>query len=125
MRVTKRVRPEELALELRALPTKISEAAATALRAPLFEEAARGLCPVDTGALQASIRTEGRGAHLIALLAGGTGYVNPRTMRPVDYARRVHEGSGGAPPRPFLLQAVLLERGRCLRAMLEETAGRF
>lgn len=125
MKASKRVRPEQLAGELNALPGRISEAAATALRAPWFKEAARSLCPVDTGALQASIRIEDRGVHRISIVAGGAGFVNPRTLRPVDYARRVHEGTSSAPPRPFLLQAVLMERGRYLRAMLEEAAGRF
>ena len=73
MRVTRRVRPDELAAALRSLPGRISEASAEALRTPWFEETARSLCPVDTGALQASIRTEDRGSHRIALLAGGAG----------------------------------------------------
>ncbi|MGD2200485.1 MAG: hypothetical protein PVJ38_02495 [Candidatus Bathyarchaeota archaeon] len=123
MRVIKRVRLEDLALELRMLPSKISEATSTVLRLPWFEAAAKAFCPVDTGALMDSIRTEVRGSHEIALMAGGAAYINPRTLRPVDYARYVHDGTSGMPPRPFLLQAVLLERERYLRAMLAITGG--
>ena len=123
MKVTRRIRLEDLGVELRLLPRKISEATATVLRLPWYEAAAKVFCPVETSALMSSIRTEVRGPHEIALVAGGGGYINPRTGREVDYARFVHDGTSRMTARPFLLQAVLLERERYLREMLNMTAG--
>ena len=123
MKMTKPIRLEDLGVELRLLPRKISEATATVLRLPWYEAAARAFCPVDTAALMSSIRTEVRGSHEIALIAGGGGFINPRTGHEVDYARFVHDGTSRIPARPFLLQAVLLERERYLREMLSMTAG--
>ncbi len=123
MKVTKRISLEDLGHELRLLPEKVSEATANVLRLPWFEDTAKSLCPVDTSALLSSIRTEARGPHEVALVAGGGGFTNPRTGREVDYAREVHDGTSRIPARPFLLQAVLLERERYLKEMLAETAG--
>ena len=53
--------------------------------------------------------------------AGGGGYINPRTGHPVDYARHVHDGTSRMPTRPFLLQAVILERLRYAREILRKT----
>ena len=121
MRVKKRLRPEDLEVELRMLPQRIGEAAALTLRMPWTVAAARSFCPVDTGALMASIRVEMRGPHDAALVAGGGGFVNPRTGREVDYARAVHDGTAWMQARPFLLQAVLQERLRFIREMFERT----
>ncbi len=123
MKVTKRISLEDLGHELRLLPEKVSEATANVLRLPWFEDTAKSLCPVDTSALLFSIRTEARGPHEVALVAGGGGFTNPRTGREADYAREVHDGTSRMPARPFLLQAVLLERERYLKEMLAETAG--
>ena len=123
MKVAKRVGLEDLDHELRLVPQKVSEATSNVLRLPWFEDTAKSLCPVETSALLSSIRTEARGPHEIAIVAGGGGFTNPRTGREVDYARRVHEGTSRRPARPFLLQAVLIERERYLREMLAETAG--
>jgi len=123
VKVTKRISLEDLGYELRLLPAKVSEATANVLCLPWFEDTAKSLCPVDTLALLSSIRTEARGLHEVAIVAGGGGFANPRTGREVDYARDVHDGTSRMPPRPFLLQAVLLERERYLREMLAETAG--
>ena len=121
MKVTRKVRLEDLALELRLIPQRISEAASLTLQQPWLEASAKAFCPVDTGALLGSVRTESRGPHAIALVAGGAGYINPRTGHPVDYARHVHDGTSRMPARPFLLQAVLLERLRYAREMLRKT----
>lgn len=121
--MSKMVRLEDLGHELRLLPQKVSEATANVLRLPWFEESAKSLCPVDTSALLSSIRTEARGLHEVAIVAGGGGFTNSRTCREVDYARQVHDGTSRMPARPFLLQAVLLERERYLGEMLAETAG--
>ncbi len=123
MKVSKRVSLEDLGYELRLLPGKVSEATTNVLRLPWFEDTARSLCPVDTSALFSSIRTEARGPHEVAIVAGGGGFTNPRTGREVDYAREVHDGTSRMPARPFLLQAVLIERERYLKEMLAETAG--
>jgi len=125
VKVTKRIRLEDLGIELRLLPRKISDATATVLRLPWYEASAKAFCPVDTAALMSSIRTEVRGPHEIALIAGGGGFINPRTGGEVDYARYVHDGTSWMPARPFMMQAVLLERERYLREMLNMTAGMF
>jgi len=122
VKVTRRIRLEDLGLELRLLPGKITESSATVLRFPWYEAAAKVFCPVETAALMSSIRTEVRGPHEIALVAGGGGYINPKTGMEVDYARFVHDGTSQMMARPFLLQAVLLERERYLREMLNMTA---
>ena len=121
MRVTRKVRMEDLALELSLIPQRINEAASLTLQQPWFEASAKAFCPVDTSALLGSVRTESRGPHAIALVAGGAGYINPRTGRPVDYARYVHDGTSRMPARPFLLQAVILERIRYAREILRKT----
>ena len=121
MRVTRKVRLEDLALELILIPQQISEAASLTLQQPWLEASAKAFCPVDTGALLGSVRTESRGPYAIALMAGGAGYINPRTGRPVDYARHVHDGTSRMPARPFLLQAVIQEQLRYLREILRRT----
>jgi hypothetical protein len=122
MRVTRRIRLEDLSLELRMIPGRIEEAAQATLGMPFMVAAAKAFCPVDTGALMASVRAEMRGDLSAALVAGGGGHVNPRTGRPVDYARHVHDGTSRVPARPFLLQAVLSERLRFIREMFTRTA---
>ena len=123
MRVERNVRLEDLAAELRMIPGRIEEAAQMALQMPSMVATAKAFCPVNTGTLMASIRAETRGALSVALVAGGGGYINPRTGRPVDYARHVHDGTSHMPARPFLLQAVLSERLRFIREMFVRTAG--
>ena len=122
MKVTRRIRLEDLALEFRMIPQKIEAAAQATLGMPFMVAAAKAFCPVDTGALMSSIRAEMRGDLSAALVAGGGGYVNPRTGMPVDYARYVHDGTSRVPARPFLLQAVLAERLRFIREMFTRTA---
>jgi len=123
MRVERSVNLEDLAAELRMIPGRIEEAAQLALQMPSMVAAAKAFCPVDTGALMTSIRAEARGPLSTALVAGGGGFINPRTGRPVDYARHVHDGTSHMPARPFLLQAVLSERVRFIREMFERMAG--
>ena len=125
MKVKKRIRLEDLGLELRLLPQKIGEAATLTLHKPWMEAAAKSFCPVDTGALLDSVRWELRGPYEAALIAGGLGYINPRTGLPVDYARFVHDGTSRMPARPFLLQAVIQERLRYAREMLRRTGEVF
>jgi len=122
VKVTRRIRLEDLGLELRMIPHKIEGAAQATLGMPFMVAAAKAFCPVDTGSLMASVRAEMRGDLSAALVAGGGGYVNPRTGRPVDYARHVHDGTSRLPARPFLLQAVLAERLRFIREMFTRTA---
>ena len=122
MRIERNVKLEDLAAELRMIPGRIEEAAQMALQMPSMVAAAKAFCPVDTGALMTSIRAEASGAFSVALVAGGGGYINPRTGRPVDYARSIHEGTSRTPARPFLLQAVLSEKIRFAREMFMRTA---
>ena len=123
MRVTKAIRFEDLGLELSLISEKTDETSTEALSLDRMVLAAKVLCPVDTGALMASVRAERRGPLESDLIAGGGGYVNPRTLRPVDYARHVHDGTSRTPPRPFLLQAVLAERLRLAREIMERSGG--
>ena len=123
MRIERNVKLEDLAAELRMIPSRIEESAQLALQIPSMVAAAKVFCPVNTGALMTSIRAEARGALSAALVAGGGGFINPRTGRPVDYARHVHDGTSHMPARPFLLQAVLSERLRFIREMFEGMAG--
>jgi len=125
VKVSKRIRLEDLGLELRLLPQKIGEAATLIMQMPWMLAAAQSFCPVDTGALLGSVRWELRGLHEAALVAGGLGYINPRTGRPVDYARHVHDGTSRMPARPFLLQAVIQERLRYALEMLRRVAEAF
>ena len=122
MRVERNVRLEDLAAELRMIPQKIEGVAQATLQMPFMVAAAKAFCPVDTSALMSSIRAEMRGDLSAALVAGGGGYINPRTGRPVDYARHVHDGTSHMPARPFLLQAVIAERLRFIREMFTRTA---
>lgn len=122
MRVSKRVRLEDLALEFPLLAQSIKEAAHQELSLEYFVAAAKSLCPIDTSALMSSIRAERRGPYESALVAGGGGYINPRTGREVDYARYVHDGTSRMPARPFLLQAIISQRLRFARKVLNRTA---
>ncbi len=123
MKVTKAIRFEDLGLELRLISDRTAEASTEALSLDRMVLAAKVLCPVDTGALMASIRAERRSQLESTLVAGGGGYVNPRTLRPVDYAHQVHDGTSRTPPRPFLLQAVLAERLRLAGKIMERSGG--
>ena len=125
MKVSKRIRLEDLGLELRLLPQKIGEAATLTMQMPWMLAAAQSFCPVDTGALLGSVRWELRGPYEASLVAGGLGYINPRTGRPVDYAKHVHDGTSRMPSRPFLLQAVIQERLRYAWEMLRRVAEAF
>jgi len=121
MRVTKNVRLEDLGLEFGLLAQSMREAAQMTLQVPFMIAAAKSLCPIDTGALMRSIRAERRGPYETALIAGGGGFINPRTGREVDYARYVHDGTSRMPARPFLLQAIISQRLRFAREMLRRT----
>ena len=122
MMITKAIRFGDLGLELRFLPTRVGEASTQSLGLDRMVLAAKAYCPVDTGALMASIRAERRGPLESALIAGG-GYLNPRTLRPVDYARHVHDGTSRIPPRPFLLQAILVEQLRFGWEIMKNSGG--
>jgi len=123
VRVTKAIRFEDLGLELRLISEKTAEASTTSLSLDRMVLSAKALCPVDTGALMASIRAERRSPLESAIIAGGGGYVNPRTLRLVDYARPVNDGTSRTPPRPFMLQAVLAERLRLAREIMDRSGG--
>lgn len=110
---------DELPGALEALPGGIGAAVDGALALEGVVVTARALCPVGTGALAGSIRVERTGEHEALLVAGGSGYTNPRMGNAVDYAEAVHDGTGRAPARPFLAQALLVESGAVAREILE------
>lgn len=110
---------EELPGALGAIPDGIGAAADAALALEGVVATARALCPADTGALAGSIRVERTGEFEASLVAGGSGYTNPRTGRAVDYAEAAHDGTSATPPRPFLAQALLIESTTVARMMLE------
>lgn len=122
MRVVKVLSLEDLPRELDHLPERLREAAGQTLSLEGFVELAKSLCPVETGALRASIRAEGRGPLTTVLVVGGGGFVNPRTGREVDYARYVHDGTSRRAPNPFLLQALHMGRLSFARELLRKTA---
>lgn len=121
MKVRKEVRLQDLGLEFRLLAQGVKAGAALALMLQYMVATAKTLCPVDTGALMSSIRWERRGPYEAALIAGGGGFINPRTGREVDYARYVHDGTSRMPARPFLLQAIILNRLMFIQRALQET----
>ena len=122
MKVTKIVRLQELGGELESLTRRIGEASYRALCCDRMVEVAKSLCPVDTGALRASIRAEKRGPNMTVLAAGGEGFINPSTGRVVDYAGFVHDGTSRMAPRPFLMQAILEDRLPFAKELVERTA---
>jgi len=73
---------------------------------------AKQIVPVDTGALQRSIRRE-PDAHaeddgfIVGISAGGGGVANPRTGREVDYAGYVEFGTSRARAQPYLRPALM------------------
>ena len=104
------IRLEEIRVELRLLSERIEEAAFEALGLERMVATAKTFCPVRRGLLRESIRSERRGRSESLLVAGGEGFMDTSTGRPVDYARLVHDGTSGRPGRPFLLQAVEAEK---------------
>ncbi len=109
MKITKFIRAEDLAYELRLIPQNLQESVDLVLMLPRVVELARAFCPVLTGALRDSIRVERPGALRAKLVAGGS---------TVDYARHVHDGTSSMPARPFLLQALIAERPKVARDIL-------
>ena len=65
---------------------------------------AKGLVPVDTGALKESIRVEEKNKKVYAT-AGGGGVTNPKTGRIVDYAAHVEYGTSRVPAHPYMRPA--------------------
>ncbi len=123
MRVTRKVSLEGLALELSMIPQNFTEASDLALRLPRMLCFAKAVCPVETGALRDSIRVIHPTPFTAKLVAGGGGFINPKTGRVVDYAGRVHDGTSRMPPRPFLAQAVQSEKRSVGRGLLLAAAG--
>ena len=82
---------------------------------------AKALCPVDTGSLRRSIRAEEYppevNVYRIFVVAGGK-IINPKTRRPVDYARWVEYG-GRNPPKPFLRPALEQNRPLLRKALMD------
>jgi len=94
------------------IPEALHEAAEEALLKAADDGVARAkqLVPVDTGALQRSIRKERVSRHMgdivyTSIRAGGD-VRNPRTGRIVDYATHVEFGTSRSRPRPFLRPAL-------------------
>lgn len=106
MRVVRVVDPRGLEGALLGFEESLGWAWLEALDLGEAAELARGLCPVETGALRDSIRWRRVNGSESLLAAGGEGYIDPRTGGPLDYAVAVHEGSRSSPPRPFLLWAL-------------------
>jgi HK97 gp10 family phage protein len=83
---------------------------------------ARELCPVDTGALQRSIRKEKELRSLypftytIGVAAGGH-VKNPKTGRKVDYAAHVEFGTSRTPAQPFMGPAIEKNRAEIRRIL--------
>jgi len=107
-------------VELNADLTKIAGSLDKAVAEGLAEAAekikddAKEFAPVDTGALQKSIRrsdVSSRGRqHKVSVIAGGGGIINPKTGREVDYAAYQEFGTSRTPPQPYMRPA--LEKNR-------------
>jgi HK97 gp10 family phage protein len=123
--MAKTINHKEFAVELDLLNRAIRDSVDEALVLESMVQMAKVFCPVDTGALQDSIRAERRGDYSAALVAGGVDYINPRTGKSVDYAVYVHEGTSRMPARPFLTQAVEREKLPWARKVLTETLERI
>ena len=85
-------------------------------------EAAKDLCPVDTGALRKSIRKEKELRSLYPLtftigVAAGGHEKNPKTGREVDYASYVEFGTSRTPAQPFMGPAIEKNREEIRRIL--------
>jgi len=121
LRKAKTMNHKEFAVEMNLLATGIKDSVDDLDNFMSILLSARIFCPVKTGALRDSIRLEKRGEHLVALVAGGPGFINPETGREVDYAVYVHEGTSRMPARPFLTQAIQREKLVVGKGILKET----
>lgn len=89
---------------------------------------ARELCPVDTGALQRSIRRDKQLVSLypfiytVGVTAGGD-VKNPKTGREVDYAAFVEFGTSRTPAQPFMGPAIEKNRGEIRRILSKKLLG--
>jgi len=94
------------------IPRAMKESAGYALDGAADDgvDRAKQLVPVDTGALQRSIRKERiaqSAGNVLGTGIGAGGYVrNPRTGRLVDYAASVEYGTSRSRPRPYLRPAL-------------------
>ena len=122
MRVSRKIRLEDLALELSLIPQNFYESSDLALNLTRVHVFAKAVCPVMTGALRDSIRVERPTPHTAKLLAGGVGFIDPLTGKPVDYAKYVHDGTSRIPARPFLTQALMSEKLNIAREILHKAA---
>ena len=125
MRKAKTMSHKQFAVEMDLLATGIKDSVDDLDNFISILLSARIFCPVKTGALRDSIRLEKRGEHLVALVAGGTGYINPETGKEVDYAVHVHQGTSRMPARPFLTQAIQREKVVVGRRILTENLERI
>ena len=58
------------------------------------------------------IRVSSRGTEVVAMIrVGGSGYINPKTGKFIDYAQAVHDGTRYMNARPFLTDAIALNEG--------------
>lgn len=117
---------EKVKRSFNALTKGIDPAAARVLKevAKEVKEEAKELVPVDTGALQASIRlivTAATAGHVTRVGVRAGGYeVNPKTGKLVDYAVYVEFGTSRQTPQPYLVPAASKKAGPIMRRLLKE-----
>ena len=101
-----------LQIRLSVLGFKLNDALDEALEeiAEKIRDDAKDFVPVDTGALQKSIRVEKKKKLEVLIIAGGGGVINPKTGREVDYAGYVEFGTSRMSPQPYMQPA--LEKNR-------------
>lgn len=85
--------------------------------ADFLKEKAKEYCPVDTGALQASIGAEPVGNRHVVIYAGGDSLTNAGNDKHVDYAPYVEFGTSRSPAQPFLRPAKENHRGELKQIM--------
>jgi len=104
MGIVVEVKGSLLPLQIQALPERAQQAVMGTAYEILKRAADR--CPVDTGALQGSLRVEEGVLEALVIAGGG---VRP-DGKPIDYAPYVEFGTDRAPAQPFLIPAAEEER---------------
>ena len=85
--------------------------------AEFLRDKAKGYCPVDTGALQASIDAKPVGNRHVVIYAGGDSLTNAGNGKHVDYAQYVEFGTSRTPAQPFMRPAKENHKGELKQIM--------
>jgi len=97
-----------LLIKLSVLDSRLDNAMDEALNeiAEKIRDDAKNFVPVDTGALQKSIRVEKKRRLEVSVVAGGGGIINPKSGREVNYAGYVEFGTSRMRAQPYMQPAL-------------------